>query len=139
LLSGLLDQIRACSHCAAHLPGGVRPVVQAGERARVLIIGQAPGSKVHASGIAWDDDSGDRLRGWLGFDKARFYDPQAVALMPMGFCYPGKGKGGDLPPRPECSRCGTRRCWPPCPICGLLCWSGNTRLQPISLVNCARR
>ncbi len=76
--------------------------MQAGERARVLIIGQAPGSKVHASGIAWDDDSGDRLRGWLGFDKARFYDPQAVALMPMGFCYPGKGKGGDLPPRPEC-------------------------------------
>jgi len=69
----------------------------------VLIIGQAPGSKVHASGVPWDDDSGDRLRDWTGLSREAFYDPQQVALMPMGFCYPGKGDGGDLPPRPECA------------------------------------
>lgn len=70
---------------------------------RILIIGQAPGTKVHASGIAWDDASGDRLRDWLGLDKATFYDPAAIALVPMGFCYPGKASGGDAPPRPECA------------------------------------
>ena len=77
--------------------------MQAGRAARILIIGQAPGSKVHASGIPWDDDSGDRLREWMGLDKAVFYDPYRIALMPMGFCYPGKGASGDLPPRPECA------------------------------------
>ena len=82
---------------------GPRPVVQAGEGARVLIVGQAPGSKVHASGIPWDDDSGERLRDWTGLSRDAFYDPDRVALMPMGFCYPGKGNGGDLPPRPECA------------------------------------
>ena len=70
---------------------------------RILIIGQAPGSRVHASGVPWDDQSGDRLRAWTGLSKAEFYDPGKVALMPMGFCYPGKGKSGDLPPRPECA------------------------------------
>ena len=69
----------------------------------MLIIGQAPGSKVHASGMPWDDDSGDRLRGWLDIDRTDFYDPGKVALVPMGLCYPGKGQGGDLPPRPECA------------------------------------
>lgn len=102
-LGELLGQIRACRHCEAHLPHGVRPIVQAGSGARVLIIGQAPGSRVHASGVPWDDDSGDRLRGWLGMERERFYDPDQVALVPMGLCYPGKGTGGDLPPRPECA------------------------------------
>lgn len=102
-LETLLEQIRACRHCAASLPHEPRPVVQAGLSARLLIIGQAPGSKVHESGVPWDDPSGDRLREWTGLDKAAFYDPEQVALMPMGFCYPGKGKSGDLPPRKECA------------------------------------
>lgn len=99
----LLDDIRRCEICTAHLPLGPRPVVQAGPRARLLIIGQAPGTRVHQSGIPWDDASGDHLRTWLGIDRDRFYDPNHVALMPMGFCYPGKGRGGDAPPRPECA------------------------------------
>lgn len=99
----LLEDIRSCRVCAAALPHEPRPVVQAGETARVLVIGQAPGSKVHASGRAWDDDSGDRLRDWSGLTREEFYDPARVAHMPSGFCYPGKGNGGDLPPRPECA------------------------------------
>ncbi|MCB2074981.1 MAG: uracil-DNA glycosylase family protein [Novosphingobium sp.] len=99
----LLNDIRACRHCEAHLPHGVRPIVQAGSGARIVIIGQAPGSRVHASGVPWDDDSGERLRGWLGLNRERFYDPGQVALVPMGLCYPGKGNGGDLPPRKECA------------------------------------
>lgn len=95
--------IAACTHCATHLPLGARPVVQFAPTARVVIIGQAPGTKVHASGIPWDDDSGDRLRDWLALDKATFYDPTRIALMPMGFCYSGKTSGGDAPPRPECT------------------------------------
>ncbi|WP_017183515.1 uracil-DNA glycosylase family protein [Sphingobium xenophagum] len=102
-LDALLTRIRACTYCSAHLPQGPRPVVQAGEAARVLVIGQAPGSKVHASGRAWDDDSGDRLRDWTGLSSALFYDPQVVAHMPSGFCYPGKAEGGDRPPRSECA------------------------------------
>lgn len=99
----LLREIRACHLCETALPHGPRPVVQASETARILIVGQAPGSKVHASGRAWDDDSGDRLRDWTGLSRDEFYDPQCVAHMPSGFCYPGKGDGGDLPPRPECA------------------------------------
>lgn len=95
-------QIKACTICAQHLPLGPRPVVQFSTKSRILIIGQAPGTKVHASGVPWDDDSGDRLREWLGLDKAAFYDPDTIALMPMGFCYPGKASGGDAPPRKEC-------------------------------------
>ncbi|MCB2059461.1 MAG: uracil-DNA glycosylase family protein [Novosphingobium sp.] len=102
-LAPLLEDIRACRHCEAHLPHGVRPIVQAGGGARILIIGQAPGSRVHATGVPWDDDSGDRLRGWLGLERECFYDPERVALVPMGLCYPGKGNGGDLPPRKECA------------------------------------
>jgi len=102
-LDDLLARIRSCQVCALHLPHGCRPIVQAGSGARVLIIGQAPGSKVHASGVPWDDESGDRLRGWTGLGRATFYDPQLVAQMPTGFCYPGRGDGGDLPPRPECA------------------------------------
>ena len=102
-LEKLLRQVRACDLCAADLPLGPRPVVRASATARLLIIGQAPGTRVHASGIPWDDPSGDRLRQWLGWDKERFYDESLTAIMPMGFCYPGKGKSGDLPPRPECA------------------------------------
>lgn len=99
----LLADIRRCRACADQLPAGPRPIVQLGARARILIIGQAPGSRVHASGMPWDDDSGDRLRAWTGLSRESFYDPGQVALVPMGFCYPGKGVGGDLPPRPECA------------------------------------
>lgn len=102
-LAALLAEVRACRVCEAALGFPPRPVVQAGAGARILIVGQAPGSRVHASGVPWDDDSGDRLRGWLGIDHATFYDPEAVALVPMGLCYPGKGQGGDLPPRRECA------------------------------------
>jgi uracil-DNA glycosylase len=102
-LAKLLAEARACRVCETALGFAPRPIVQAGPGARVLIVGQAPGSKVHASGLPWDDDSGDRLRGWLAMDRATFYDPESVALVPMGLCYPGKGNGGDLPPRPECA------------------------------------
>lgn len=102
-MNALLKRIRACDHCAAHLPHGPRPVVQAHVDARLVIIGQAPGAKVHESGVPWDDASGRLLRKWMGVDEEIFYDARKVALVPMGFCYPGKGKSGDLPPRPECA------------------------------------
>lgn len=98
-----VQQAKSCTHCAQHLPHGPRPVFTVHPRARVLIIGQAPGRKVHESGIPWDDASGNRLRAWLGVDAATFYNPECFALLPMGFCYPGAGKSGDLPPRPECA------------------------------------
>lgn len=101
-LPSLLARVRTCAHCA-DLPHGPRPIVQAGGGARVVIVGQAPGSKVHMSGVPWDDDSGDRLRGWTGLPREVFYDPERIALVPMGLCYPGKGDGGDLPPRRECA------------------------------------
>ena len=99
----LKAEIAACRICAEHLPHGVRPVASFSSTARLLIIGQAPGSKVHESGIPWDDASGDRLREWTGLSKDEMYDPTRVALVPMGFCYPGKASGGDKPPRPECA------------------------------------
>ncbi|WP_018152351.1 uracil-DNA glycosylase family protein [Leeia oryzae] len=99
----LCAQVRACTLCAAHLPLGPRPVLQIHEKARILIAGQAPGRKVHASGIPFDDASGDRLRAWMGISKEDFYDETKVAILPMGFCYPGTGTSGDLPPRPECA------------------------------------
>jgi len=102
-LDRLLDEVRLCAVCAAHLPLGPRPMVQMSCEARVLIVGQAPGSKVHSSGVPWRDDSGDRLRGWMGIDEATFYDARRVAIAPMGFCYPGAGANGDLPPRKECA------------------------------------
>jgi uracil-DNA glycosylase len=103
-LSDLLHDVRACAVCKASLPLGPRPVVQLGPLARVLVIGQAPGRRVHESGIPWEDPSGARLREWMGIDKATFYDPDRVALMPMGLCYPGAIEGrGDRPPRPECA------------------------------------
>lgn len=99
----LLSEVRDCEVCAAHLPLGPRPVLAADSQSRIVIIGQAPGTKVHKSGVPWDDQSGDLLREWLGVDKKTFYDAAKIALVPMGFCYPGKGKSGDLPPRPECA------------------------------------
>lgn len=103
-LESLLQQVRACRICEEHLPLGPRPVLVASSTAKLLIVGQAPGTKVHASGIPWDDQSGKRLRQWLGLTPEVFYDASQVAIIPMGFCYPGKGKSGDLPPRPECAR-----------------------------------
>jgi uracil-DNA glycosylase len=100
--SALRAEIAACVYCA-NLPAGPRPVVQFSPKARILIVGQAPGARVHASGIPWDDPSGDRLRQWTGLSKQDFYDSAKVALVPMGFCYPGKGPSGDLPPRAECA------------------------------------
>ena len=102
-MTALHRQIAACRICAEALPHDPRPVAQFSPTARLLIIGQAPGSKVHNSGVPWDDASGDRLRDWTGLTKAELYDPAKVAIVPMGFCYPGKGTGGDLPPRPECA------------------------------------
>lgn len=99
----LLEDIRACRVCAEHLPLGPRPVIQTDPAARLRIIGQAPGLKVHKSGVPWDDASGKRLRDWLGLTPAQFYNPTKVAIMSMGFCYPGKAASGDLPPRPECA------------------------------------
>lgn len=101
-LEDLLVDIRACRICAAHLPLGPRPVLTAARGARLLIAGQAPGRKVHSSGVPWDDASGVRLRDWLGIDSETFYDPTRVAIVPIGFCYPGKAGSGDAPPRPEC-------------------------------------
>lgn len=102
-MEALLEQIRDCSLCAKDLPLGPRPVVRASPTSKLLIIGQAPGTKVHKSGIPWDDASGKRLREWLQLDHDTFYDSTHIGIVPMGFCYPGKGKSGDLPPRPECA------------------------------------
>lgn len=98
-----LEEIRNCTICAEHLPLGPRPVFRVHPKAKIAIISQAPGRVVHLSGIAWADQSGDRLRSWLGVDKPTFYDTPHFAIIPMGFCYPGKGKSGDLPPRKECA------------------------------------
>jgi uracil-DNA glycosylase len=99
----LLEEIRGCTICKAYLPLGPRPIVSLHPKSKILIIGQAPGTKVHASGVPWDDASGKELRRWLGVVPETFYDERIFALMPMGFCYPGKGTSGDMPPRPECA------------------------------------
>ncbi|MBB5502948.1 uracil-DNA glycosylase family protein [Paraburkholderia sp. MM5384-R2] len=102
-LDTLLHDIRACTLCAPMLPHAPRPVLAASTRARILIIGQAPGARVHASGVPWSDASGARLRTWLGVDDTTFYDASRFAIVPIGFCFPGRGASGDLPPRPECA------------------------------------
>lgn len=103
-LDDLLARVRACRICAAHLPLGPRPVLRAAVTARLLIVGQAPGTKVHDTGIPWNDPSGDRLRDWMQVDRATFYDERRIAIIPTGFCYPGRlPRGGDAPPRPECA------------------------------------
>ncbi|MHC4515420.1 MAG: uracil-DNA glycosylase family protein [Planctomycetota bacterium] len=99
----LLAEVRACRVCEEHLPLGPNPVLRAHRDARVLIVGQAPGTRVHNTGIPWNDPSGDRLRRWMDIDRDAFYDERRIAIIPMGFCYPGRGRSGDLPPRPECA------------------------------------
>lgn len=103
-LESLLAAVRACRACEAHLPLGPRPVLTAAATARILIVGQAPGARVHRTGVPWDDPSGERLRDWMGVSADVFYDESRIAIIPMGYCYPGRGKGGDLPPRPECAQ-----------------------------------
>jgi uracil-DNA glycosylase len=102
-LDFLLQEIRQCRACEGHLPLGPRPVVQAGKTARILIVGQAPGKAVHESGVPWNDASGNTLRRWMGINAETFYDSDKIAIIPMGYCYPGRGKSGDLPPRRECA------------------------------------
>ncbi len=99
----IIQQAKSCDICAEFLPHGTRPVFVVHPTAKINIIGQAPGRRVHASGIPWDDQSGKRLRQWMGVDDETFYNPEKIAIMPMGFCYPGTGKSGDLPPRKECA------------------------------------
>jgi uracil-DNA glycosylase len=101
--AAMLAEIRACDRCAPHLPLGPRPVLQFHPSARILVAGQAPGRKVHETGVPFNDASGARLRTWMGISREDFYDPQRVAMLPMGFCFPGTGRAGDLPPRPECA------------------------------------
>ncbi len=102
-MEDLLSEIRGCEVCSKHLPLGPKPIVTAHPESKIVIIGQAPGTKVHETGMPWDDPSGKQLRKWLGVTNTQFYDEKLFALIPMGFCYPGKGKSGDLPPRPECA------------------------------------
>lgn len=102
-MEDLLREIRACTFCSEYLPLGPRPIIEAHPESKIAVISQAPGLKVHQSGIAWKDLSGDRLRMWMGVDEATFYEPKNFAIIPSGFCYPGRGKSGDLPPRPECA------------------------------------
>ena len=102
-MQNLLSQIKKCTICEPHLDLGANPVVTGHINSKIVIIGQAPGTKVHKSGIPWDDASGKKLRKWLAVTESAFYNPSNFAIIPMGFCYPGKGKSGDLPPRPECA------------------------------------
>ncbi len=102
-LARIIDEVKRCDICREHLPLGPRPVVVCRSTARLLIVGQAPGTRVHRTGIPWNDPSGERLREWMGVDREVFYEHPSIAIMPMGFCYPGKGKSGDLPPRKECA------------------------------------
>jgi uracil-DNA glycosylase len=101
--SNLLSEVHACTKCAAHLPHGVRPVLQIHPQAHILIAGQAPGRKVHETGVPFDDASGDRLREWMGITREVFYDAKKISILPMGLCYPGTGRSGDLPPLSECA------------------------------------
>lgn len=102
-LAAFLAKVNQCRLCEQSLPMGPRPVIQVAPEARILIAGQAPGRRVHETGIPFDDPSGDRLREWMGISREVFYDPRRIAILPMGFCYPGSGSSGDLPPRPECA------------------------------------
>ncbi len=99
----LLRQIKGCNLCENHLSAGANPVMTAGSKSKIIVVGQAPGRLVHETGIPWNDKSGDNLRSWMGIDKAVFYNTDLISLVPMGFCYPGTGKNGDLAPRKECA------------------------------------
>lgn len=102
-LQQLLTEARSCRICEPHLPHGCRPLIQGSAQSRIVVIGQASGAAAHGSGVPWNDRSGERLRSWLGVSDDEFYDPELIALLPMGFCYPGTGTSGDLRPRPECA------------------------------------
>ncbi len=104
LNKSLIKDVRSCTLCAHSLPSGPRPVIQVHPDAKILIAGQAPGRRVHMTGVPFDDPSGDRLRDWMGVDKSTFYNSEKIAILPMGFCFPGTGKSGDLPPRKECAK-----------------------------------
>lgn len=99
----LVAQVRQCRICESQLPLGPRPVIQISRAARILVVGQAPGRRVHETGLPFNDPSGDRLRDWMGITRDTFYDEEQLAILPMGFCYPGTGQSGDMPPRPECA------------------------------------
>lgn len=103
-LTTTLEEIRSCRLCASQLAAGPRPLLQCSVGASILIAGQAPGRRAHASGIPFDDASGDRLRQWMGIERDLFYDPERIAIIPMSFCYPGSTTRGDQPPRPECAQ-----------------------------------
>src|SRR6185295_389755 len=103
VLAELLAKVRACSACTGALPLGPRPILQLSASATILVASQAPGLKVHQSGVPFSDASGDRLRDWMGLSSDEFYDERTVAIVPMGFCYPGRRNGGDAPPRMECA------------------------------------
>ena len=103
-LNNLIKEVHDCTLCAKHLPLGPRPTLRMGKNAKIVIIGQAPGTKVHKTGIPWNDPSGNRLREWMNIDRDTFYNSRHIAIMPIGFCYPGRlDRGGDKPPRPECA------------------------------------
>ncbi|QLQ30574.1 MAG: uracil-DNA glycosylase family protein [Candidatus Thiothrix singaporensis] len=115
----LLQAVKSCRLCEPYLPLGANPVLIARPTARLLIVGQAPGRRVHATGLPFNDPSGDRLRNWLGIGRETFYHSPRIAIVPMGFCYPGTGKGGDLPPRPECAAAWRRQLLEQMPEVGL--------------------
>ncbi len=131
----LVREVRACRICASFLPLGPRPVLHGTVRSRLLIISQAPGTRVHETGISFNDRSGDRLRQWLGIDRAAFYDEARIAILPMGMCYPGvDGHGGDLPPRPECAPAWHPRIlWSSCRRSASPCWSDPMPIGAISV------
>jgi uracil-DNA glycosylase len=121
-----MEAARACTLCAEHLPRGPRPVFRASATARLLIVGQAPGTRVHETGIPWNDASGQRLRDWLAVDSRTFYDMSRIAILPIGFCYPGRyERGGDLPPRHECAPLWHRRLTAHMPDLGLVLLVGQ--------------
>ena len=119
-LDDLISQVKSCDICAKHLSLGVRPVLQINPKAKILIAGQAPGLQVHKTGIPFNDKSGDRLREWLGIDSEVFYDSEQIAILPMGFCYPGTGKSGDLPPCQNALQHGEKNYCSKCQISSLL-------------------
>lgn len=129
-LAAAAEAARACTLCEGRLPLGARPVFRVSPTARLLIIGQAPGTKVHETGIPWNDASGERLRGWLGLDRARFYDERTIAIVPTGLCYPGRlPRGGDAPPRPECAPLWHPRLIPPMRRLGLTLLVGSHAIR----------
>jgi uracil-DNA glycosylase len=124
-LFSILRDVRACQVCSPHLPLGPRPLLAASSDSRILLIGQAPGRVAHESGVPWSDRSGDRLREWLGISSENFYDAKCVAIVPIGFCYPGKGKQGDLAPRPECAPLWHEKLLPSLPSVKLTIYLGH--------------